>query len=79
MAGGRIYQRRGIWISFSAKKDMTDADPIFVVKRRIDPTWSLERVAREVDAGVGEGRSDQATSTDRELALIFKLPTFAID
>jgi tetratricopeptide (TPR) repeat protein len=33
VAGGRIFQRRGIWISFSAKKRRTEDAPIVLVKR----------------------------------------------
>jgi hypothetical protein len=47
-AGGRIFQRRGIWISFSAKKRKTEDAPIVVVKRKIDPSWTFEELVRQI-------------------------------
>jgi hypothetical protein len=38
-AGGRVWQRDGIWITFSAKQRMDDGAPIITVKRRFD-LWS---------------------------------------
>lgn len=78
VAGGRIFQRRGIWISFSAKKRKTEDAPIVLVKREIDPSWSFEELVRQIEGGIIEGRSDKPSTTDTELSLIFKLPTFLI-
>lgn len=37
VAGGRLWQRDGVWLSFSAKKRMGDDDaPLVLVKRRFD-------------------------------------------
>lgn len=77
-AGGRIWQRRGIWISFSAKKAKHDDAPIVVVKRRVDPAWSFEELVRHIEAGITDGRSDAPSSTDKELKLLFLLPTFLL-
>lgn len=78
VAGGRIYQRRGIWISFSAKKAKDDAHPIIALKREVDPAWGLEALVAQIEAAIGEGRSDRRSATDRELGLIFLLPTFLV-
>jgi pyruvate/2-oxoglutarate dehydrogenase complex dihydrolipoamide acyltransferase (E2) component len=78
VAGGRIFQRRGIWISFSAKKRKTEDAPIVLVKREIDPSWSFEELVRQIEGGISEGRSDKPSTTDTELSLIFKLPVFLI-
>jgi len=78
VAGHRIWQRRGVWISFSAKKAKTDDAPIVVVKRRIEPGASFADVARALDGGISEGRSDRASTTDKELSLAFRLPTFVV-
>jgi hypothetical protein len=72
--GGRIYQRRGIWISYSAKKAFSDDAPVFVVKREIDPALGFAELVRLVHGGVGEGRSDKPTYVDKELGLLLKLP-----
>jgi len=78
VAGGRIFQRRGIWISFSAKKRKTEDAPIVLVKREIDPSWSFEELVRQIEGGISEGRSDKPSTTDTELSLMFKLPTLLV-
>jgi len=78
VAGGRIFQRRGIWISFSAKKRKTEDAPIVLVKREINPAWNFEELVREIEGGISEGRSDKLSTTDAELSLMFKLPVFLI-
>jgi len=76
VAGGRIFQRRGIWISLSAKKRKTEDAPIVLVKRKIDPSWSFEELVRQIEEGISEGRSDKPSTTDTELSFMFNLPTF---
>jgi hypothetical protein len=76
--GGRLYQRRGIFISFSAKKAMDDAAPVFVVKREFQPGWDVAQVAEAARGGTREGRSDKPTHVDKELSLFLKLPLFAL-
>jgi len=78
VAGGRIFQRRGIWISFSAKKRKTEDAPIVLVKREIDPSWSFEELVKQIEGGISEGRSDKSSTTDTELSLMFKLPTLLV-
>src|SRR5262249_46617114 len=69
-AGGRIYQRRGIWISFSAKKAMNDESPVFTVKRTFEPGRSVADTAVTARGGIGEGRGDKPTHIDNELKLL---------
>jgi hypothetical protein len=75
VAGARIYQRRGIWVSFSAKKAKSDDAPIVVVKREVDPRESFEALVRRIEEGIGEGRSDRRSATDKELSILLRLPT----
>jgi hypothetical protein len=79
VAGRRIWQRRGVWFSFSAKKAMSDDAPIVVVKKEIPEQASFLEVVRLLDAGVTDGRSDKKSSTDKELSLAFLLPTFLVN
>lgn len=74
VAGSRIYARRGIWVSFSAKKAKTDDHPIVVLKREIDPTLPFEELVRRLEAGIAEGRSDRRSTTDKELSILLRLP-----
>ncbi len=78
VAGGRLWQRRGIWIAFSAKKSMSDDAPIVAIKREIDPAASFEDVVRALAATVEEGKSDRRSATDKELSLLLSLPGWAL-
>ena len=37
VVGGRLYQRREIWFSYSAKRSLKGDSPLVVIKRRFDP------------------------------------------
>jgi hypothetical protein len=73
-AGGRVWQRDGIWLSFSAKLRFDDDAPILTVKRRIDPALGLDAMVDAVHGGLGEGRSGRPSTSDREMGLLLRLP-----
>jgi hypothetical protein len=73
-AGGRIWQRDGVWITFSAKLRIEDGAPVITVKRRIDPEAGLDALVDRVLGGLGEGRSGAPSTSDREVGLLLRLP-----
>lgn len=74
--GPYAYQRKGIWMSFAAKRAYSDEAAMRVVKKEIDPNKTLLQVAQELDGGIDEARNAKSTTTDTELSFFFKLPTF---
>lgn len=78
VAGGRLWDRDGIWISFSAKKRLDDDAPIVVLKRRLDPAATFAALVAELEGDIDAGRSPAASRTDREVALLARLPPFGI-
>ncbi len=74
VSGGRIYERDGIWISYSAKKALRDDAPIVVLKRRFDPALSFEELVAFVYRDLEKGRSDEESETDEKLAAFLHLP-----
>lgn len=72
--GGRLYQRRGFWLSYSAKKRLDDASPVVVIKQRFSPGKSFDELVQSIAKGVEVGKSDQASYVDKELSLILRLP-----
>ncbi len=72
--GGHLYQRRGIWISYSAKKAFDDDAPIVVLKQRFDPAMSFAAMVDHMYGALREGRSDKKSHVDKELALFLKAP-----
>lgn len=78
VAGRRIYQRDGIWVSFSMKKEMNDEAPLVVVKKEIDPNWSFEETVRQIQGGIEKGRAGGKSTSDKEMALVFSFPNFMV-
>lgn len=74
-AGGRIWQRDGIWLTFSAKQAFDDRSPILTVKRRFDPDESLDAMVDGLHESLATGRSGRKTSSDREMDLLLALPS----
>jgi hypothetical protein len=73
--GKRHYQRKGVWISFSAKKAKDDRSPVVVLKRELPPDEGFEAHLRALTADLGRGRSDEKSHVDKELDLFLALPT----
>ncbi len=75
VAGGKLWQREGIWLSYSAKKRKDDRSPIVVVKRRFDPQEPFEEMVRSMLGGLREERSDRKSHVDREMDVVLALPS----
>src|SRR4029453_17480387 len=73
-AGGRVWQREGVWITFSAKLRLEDGAPVLTVKRRLDPSLDLDAMVDAIHGGLGEGRSGRPTTSDRGGGLLRSLP-----
>lgn len=79
VSGGRIYDRRGVWLSFAAKKrKLDDTAALVTVKRELTGAPSLDEVAQALTDEVRLGRSDAQRTVDKELALLFRLPFFLL-
>jgi len=74
VAGGRLWQRDGIWMTFSAKKRFSDEGELTTVKRRVDPHASLDDWVDHLLGGIRDGKSEQKTTSDKEVDLLLRLP-----
>lgn len=72
---GRIYQRRGVWVSFSAKREKSDRGAMVALKRQIPEGATLTDVVQLVDGVVGGARSGKRDQTDKELGLVLAFPS----
>ena len=72
VAGGRLYDRDGIWISYSAKREKKQGSPVIVVKRRFDPDESFADMIGDMQAQLERDRRDTNSHTDRELRLVLR-------
>jgi hypothetical protein len=77
ISGGRLYQRRGNWISYSAKQRMKKGAPLIVLKRRFDAGEPFfEMVASLQDQLHTAKFSGGKNTVDGELKLVLMLPGF---
>lgn len=73
-AGGQLWQREGIWLTFSAKRRFDDDAPLLTVKRRVDPTLPIEAMVDGLLDSLVRGRRGEETTSDREVSLLLRLP-----
>lgn len=78
VAGSHLYDRNGIWLTFSAKKRLERDAPIFTGKILFDAREPLTAMVDRIHATVVEGRSERATGPEREASLFLKLPAFVL-
>ncbi|MFN8542930.1 MAG: 2-oxo acid dehydrogenase subunit E2 [Candidatus Binatia bacterium] len=74
VAGNRIYQRRGVWLSFSAKKALERDAPLFTAKISVDPTETLPAMVDRILALVAHERTARETAAEREVKGFLRLP-----
>ena len=75
VAGGRLYQRRGVWLSFATKKELRADGPLIPVKigfpHANEPFAAFtQRLTRAIE----DATSADDRLVDRELALFMRLP-----
>jgi hypothetical protein len=74
ISGSRIYQRKGMYISFAAKKEIDDDAPMVALKMEF---WKGEPFAdccKRIVETVKGGRSESRSDLDKELGLAMMLP-----
>jgi hypothetical protein len=74
----RTYQRTGVFLSFAAKKAMSDDAPLATIKRRFDRDEAFDALVASLTTDIGEARSDKPSYIDKELSILLKLPGFLL-
>ena len=75
VVGRRLYQRKGVWITFSMKREkLNRAAKLTAVKREIGENESLKDIVEALNASIKVERSDAVTYTDKEVGLFAKIP-----
>src|SRR6185295_5096239 len=57
VAGGKIYQRKGVWISFAAKTKLADDAPLATVKLEFPQGEKFEDFIQRIVGAVKESRN----------------------
>lgn len=74
VSGGRIYARRGVFVSFAAKKAFEDQAPLLTVKLPMPAGQPFAALVESVHAAVGGARTGPERAVDQEVRLALKLP-----
>jgi len=72
---GQVWQRDGVWITFSAKRKLIDGAPMITIKRRFYP--ESETLAEMTDATYEQlkaGRAGKQTTSEKEMSWMLRLP-----
>jgi hypothetical protein len=78
VSGKRLYQRKGVYLSFAAKKELDDAAPLVTVKLPFPKDEPFAACVERIVAHIKEGRGPGGRMVDKELALAMKLPGFLL-
>jgi len=73
--GGRLWARRGIYVTFSAKREISPDAPMITIKRRFDPEESLDQMIDGVHGMLRPARRGVESTSDKETRLLLRLPT----
>jgi hypothetical protein len=76
--GRRTYQRNGVFLSFAAKKAMSDDAPLATVKRRFERGETVATLGQSLAGDVTEAKSEKKSQIDTELSILLKLPGFVL-
>src|ERR1700730_1226675 len=74
VSGGRTYQRKDVWISFTAKKRLVDDSPLVTVKLKFPANEKFDDCMKRISDAVEYGRSGRQSPIDNELRLLTRLP-----
>jgi len=74
VSNGRIYQRRGVFVSFAVKTQFEDGAPLTTVKLALEPGQPFELLLDDVAAAVRNGRSNRLTPIEKEVQILMQLP-----
>jgi hypothetical protein len=78
VAGRRIYDRRGAFLTFAAKKAMRDDAPLATVKRAFTADETFPQLVAALTADIQVARSDAISKVDKELSFFLRLPGFLL-
>jgi pyruvate/2-oxoglutarate dehydrogenase complex dihydrolipoamide acyltransferase (E2) component len=77
--GGKLWQRHGEWITFSAKVRIEDGAPLVTIKRKFEPTTeSLDEMVDGIYGLIRPARAGKQSTSDKEMSLLLRLPGFVI-
>ena len=74
VAGGRLYQRDEVWISFTVKTELSEQGTLVEVKHRFEADQPFDELVAHLQAAIDTARHGAGGAVDRELDLFLRLP-----
>jgi hypothetical protein len=78
VAGGKLWQRDGVWMTYSAKQALIDGSPVITLKHRFDPKEGLDAMADRLLEELHARRRGRESRADKEVNLAIRLPGFVL-
>ncbi|MBN1443198.1 MAG: hypothetical protein JXA90_10840 [Planctomycetes bacterium] len=75
-SAGRLWQRRDVAITLSAKREIADGSPVITVKRLFPAAETFDAMVDGVQGALRSRRERQDLRSDREISLALRLPPF---
>jgi hypothetical protein len=76
--GYTLWQRDGVWMTFSAMREIKDGSPMLTIKRQFSKEESFEEMVDAIYDQLSAGRKGKKTTSDKEMNLALILPGFLI-
>jgi hypothetical protein len=67
--GGRLWQRKGVWVTFSALQAIREHEKMLTVKREFPEDETLDEMVDSILDRLGRRRGGEKTSSDGEMKL----------
>ena len=75
----RIYNRKGIFVSFTVKKSLRDGADETTVKLEFDGTENIYQVKQKIDDEIAKNKgADKINGTDKTAKMLLKIPPFLL-
>jgi hypothetical protein len=78
IAGRRLYQRKGIWISFIVKKQLQEKAASTNAKIKFEPDETLFTVGERIDRHLRFARGSEKTGDEKEMDFFTRFPRWAV-
>lgn len=78
VAGRRLYQRKGIWISFIVKKQLDEKAASTNAKIRFEPDETLSTIGERIDRHLEFARGTEKTGDEKEMDFFTRLPRWGV-
>jgi hypothetical protein len=77
-AGGRLWQRNGVWLTFSAKHEIKDGSPLVTVKREFPEGETIDEMGDGVIEILSTRRSGKRDRSDKEMDFALIMPPLLV-